>query len=791
MAQIFLNWAQIFDPFAVPTIQSDTQLVINNTDGRTRTVFTGTGFTYDLNGFPTGGAITSISLVLNDGDVVLQTLSNVDPTALADIGNFASQAFDLRTQISWSFLINQDAEPTVFTPTEICLRNTDNTFTVVTGSGFAIAGENFSGNVTAIQLIDTDGTTLLDPGPSTGLPVSLALGASALFDEVRSTQAYLIANQGNNTLTSNVESAVSGPDTIFVNLVDGPGSDTIDAGSAPLNPPLMSWGLSPAAITLDLGAGTVTSAAGNDSIIGLPAGGNVSGSDFNDMMTGNSSANFIAGGDGDDTLNGAGGNDTLFGGPGNDSLIGGADIDTADYQDFDATTGVTVNLSIATAQNTIGAGIDTLNTIENLRGGNFDDELTGSASANVLDGGIGNDVLTGLAGADTLIGGSGFDRASYSNMTASITVDLANPGNNTLEAVGDTYSGVEGLEGGSGNDLLRGDGGGNFIYGGAGADTLDGGAGSDSAHYVTATAGLTASLATPLANTGDAAGDVYISIENLAGSQFNDLLIGDAGNNFLRGNLGADTLDGGGGSNTADYFGFIGLASGVTVDLADPNNNTGQAVGDVYVAITNVRGTAFADLLRGDANNNLLDGQAGADTLEGGDGFDFAWYNTNSTGTGVTASLSAPGINTGDAEGDFYISIEGLVGSSTGDFLGGDSGDNFLRGQGGADTLDGGAGADYADYFNATTGITVDLGNSGNNTGEAFGDTYFSIERLRGSAFNDLLRGNASDNTLRGSSGADTLDGGAGTDFASYADATVGITASLTTRSQQYRGSRR
>src|SRR5262245_58225570 len=203
MTQIFLDWSQIIDPFAIPTIQSDTQLVVNNLDGLTKTVIAGTGFTYDpVSGFPTGGTISSISLVLIAGDVLLQTLTNVDSTALADIGSFASQAFDLRVQISWLGVINQNAEPVVLTPTEIRLLNTDGTFTVVTGTGFSVNGQTLSGTVTAIQLFDTDGVTPLDSGPSTGLPVSLALAASAIIDDARSAQTYLIANQGNNTLTS-------------------------------------------------------------------------------------------------------------------------------------------------------------------------------------------------------------------------------------------------------------------------------------------------------------------------------------------------------------------------------------------------------------------------------------------------------------------------------------------------------------------------------------------------------------------------------------------------------------
>ena len=121
-------------------------------------------------------------------------------------------------------------------------------------------------------------------------------------------------------------------------------------------------------------------------------------------------------------------------------------------------------------------------------------------------------------------------------------------------------------------------------------------------------------------------------------------------------------------------------------------------------------------------------------------------------------------MNTGIAVGDSYISIEGLVGSNFNDTLIGDGNNNFLRGGGGADNLQGGGGIDTAEYNNATVGVTADLANSANNTNEAAGDSYTSIENLRGSNLNDILRGDGGDNFLTGSGGADTLTGAAGAD---------------------------
>ncbi|MFZ2158932.1 MAG: hypothetical protein WAV72_22820, partial [Bradyrhizobium sp.] len=92
------------------------------------------------------------------------------------------------------------------------------------------------------------------------------------------------------------------------------------------------------------------------------------------------------------------------------------------------------------------------------------------------------------------------------------------------------------------NDTLTGDDNDNVIEGGAGADALDGGGGSDTASYAHAATGIVANLAAPGLNSGDAAGDTYASIENLTGSQFNDVLTGDGGNNILFGDSGNDTF---------------------------------------------------------------------------------------------------------------------------------------------------------------------------------------------------------------------------------------------------------
>lgn len=105
-----------------------------------------------------------------------------------------------------------------------------------------------------------------------------------------------------------------------------------------------------------------------------------------------------------------------------------------------------------------------------------------------------------------------------------------------------------------------------------------------------------------------------------------------------------------------------------------------------------------ADTLSGGAGRDLLIGGPGGDLLHGGDGFDVVSYqgDTDAFGYGVRASLNQSTGGRG-ASGDRYVSIEGLIGSSSDDSLSGDAGNNLLRGGGSGgsgDRLTGGAGAD-------------------------------------------------------------------------------------------------
>ncbi|HYC48126.1 MAG TPA: hypothetical protein VED01_21845 [Burkholderiales bacterium] len=448
-------------------------------------------------------------------------------------------------------------------------------------------------------------------------------------------------------------------------------------------------------------------------------------------------------------------------------------------------------------------GSDAGDTINGLDG---DDYLLGRGGDDTLNGGNGNDHLEGGAGADALNGGDGFDYAKYFYTRVRVTVDLVTPALNTGEAAGDTFSSIEGAIGSSASDLLFGDGNGNnlagvdgndfidgrggddgllggngddTLTGGTGADRLDGGAGIDAASYGTAAGAVLANLLDHSANTGDAAGDSYLGIENLVGSNFDDVLIGSStdneirggqGHDYVQGRAGADTLfglsgddrlEGGAGADVLhggageDYAAYYYATAGVTADLLRRATNTGDAAGDAYVSIEGVIGTRFEDVLYGDDDANTIAGLEGADVLVGRGGDDI---------------LSG-------MEGDDYL--QGLAG---GDHLHGGAGSDRLEGGAGADGLDGGDGSDYAAYYYAASAVHADLLDPASNTGAAAGDQYVSVEGIIASVFADVLLGDGGrnnlvglggddaisgrggDDVLQGMDGADTLDGNAGAD---------------------------
>ncbi len=431
--------------------------------------------------------------------------------------------------------------------------------------------------------------------------------------------------------------------------------------------------------------------------LGGDAAEQITGDDRFDLIDGGAGNDTLAGGRGNDILVDGAGTDVLSGGPGADLFVLVRDGQTDHITDFepgldslDLSAWGRVYALEAMQIRTTGTGatirfggetliLDTSGGVP-LSASDFTSaelfplthvigdpvaaglRIDGTAGNDVQTGGAGDDVLVGSPGADRMDGAGGFDLADYSDARGSQRVDLLAPQLNTNLAQGDLHFNIEGIVGGSGPDNLRGTtgdnilrGGGNVdwlfgrrgddlldggigddvLLGGPGQDTLAGGANRDRAQYSESLEGLTADLQFPHNNTGEASGDAYDSIEDVAGSSHNDRLFGDQGANRIFGRDGDDALFG---RNGADY-----LNGGAGRDTLDGGNGNDTLRGGTHADtfVFNGGSDVVEDFRRSDADRLFLDdsvfgpGWTAAELTEtyaratpGGVVFDFGYDNS-------------------------------------------------------------------------------------------------------------------------------------------------------------------
>jgi len=110
---------------------------------------------------------------------------------------------------------------------------------------------------------------------------------------------------------------------------------------------------------------------------------------------------------------------------GNDQITGNGATQLGYYN---ATSGVTVNMKLGTADGDASVGHDTFSGVNQIRGSNFGDSFHGNDGNNTFDGLGGDDLLDGRGGDDELIGGSGADTFVYADGHGNDTVADFNRG---------------------------------------------------------------------------------------------------------------------------------------------------------------------------------------------------------------------------------------------------------------------------------------------------------------------------------------------------------------------------
>lgn len=593
-------------------------------------------------------------------------------------------------------------------------------------------------------------------------------GLGGTYSIDRAGDDLVVASQDPNAEDDHFFAAGSGNDTLIGTVhrdrVDY-SDDSFDGGGAIFR-----------GVDVDLAAETAIDGWGDsDTLISIER---VTGTMFGDIIRGNDERNDFRGLAGDDILDGR-----------------GHDRDRAEY--VDDPTGVTVNLSTGTATDGWG-GTDTLISIEQVRGSEFDDTLIGDDDRNGLEGEGGNDLIQGFggddnlegdAGNDMLDGGEGFDVVGHFDDPNGVDLDLA--AGTATDGWGDTDTliSIEGVDGSEHDDILRGDDGDNFLdgrqgddllegrggrdnlHGSQGNDTIDGGAGRDRAEYHRdddrgGHNGVFVDLEVGTATDGFGDADTLISIEDVRGTRYGDTIIGNAVDNEIEGLAGDDTLSGGagrdefqggagndiidGGEALVDHNGGdrvrydreheSGGTLGINVDL-----NTGIATDtfgdtDTLISIEEVNGSVFDDVITGSGVSEQLRGEEGNDIITGNDGND------------------------------------DLSGGDGDDLLNGGLGGDFLQPGRGADTVIGGANGplnedDELSYFydsrdnEATAGIAVTFTNETDGSVVDYGgdtDSFTGIERVRGTNNADSFIGADGRQQFQGFAGNDFFDGGAG-----------------------------
>lgn len=320
-----------------------------------------------------------------------------------------------------------------------------------------------------------------------------------------------------------------------------------------------------------------------------------------------------------------------------------------------------------------------------------------------------------------------------------------------------SFSGVETLVGGAGNDSYR-----LLANNSLGALALDEAAGgNDVLDFGAATVGINVDLAQATEQTVHSNLKLTLTngaaLERIIGGSGADTLAGNALDNTIIGGAGNDSLSGKAGDDR--YVFAAGAGNDTITESIGANTGEGSDIVDLSAVSANLTVSMKSDSeftisgsgsISAKGTENIVLG-AGVNTL------DFSSY-----GSGVSVDLTlgeATGLEsvTGARHAIGSPYADSLRGDDRANTLRGNGGDDRIRGEGGADLIDGGAGTDtlseVRDVNFVLTNTTLTATGAGIVGSEV--DALAGLERV-------TLVGGVSPNTLDASafSGSVTLDGG-------------------------------
>jgi Ca2+-binding RTX toxin-like protein len=480
---------------------------------------------------------------------------------------------------------------------------------------------------------------------------------------------------------------------------------------------------------------------GADYIYGTNGNDFAHGGNGNDIITLLFGDDFGNGGGGNDYVSGDGGNDIVIGLDGDDIVLGGADVD-------------------------------------NVTGGSGNDEVRGGSGNDVVSGGSGNDFVSGGTGNDIYKFARGDGQDTFVDQLSNEWEVIWRSGEGFIAAAGYSVGAQGSAEAGQIFHTVQGvrtrifDGSVWSMTTSAGVEPVriefDATTGELLRHRPASSAAIANKIVSP-----DVQGNNNDVIEFSIGIDVSDLQFAVSGNDLL---VGIEPSSGSV-SGFATISDRIILKEWQTLPTINPavrssiENFSFFSSGTINVSALDIKagtdgvdtalngtankgnwitGGAGDDIITGAGLNDILNGNSGDDTLIGGNGVDILFGGAGND------------ILEGQNGGDYF------EGTGT-DSLGNNLGTGAVAVPGGrGDTLIGGDGFDLASYASAANGVTINLGNAASNSRlTAAGDTYFGIEGLIGSRFDDIITGDDSDNELTGNgvtTGSDQLFGLGGND---------------------------